>query len=182
MSEACPDSLAGLRDRALLLVGFGMAARRHELSGLRAADVTRHPEGLQVRTRFGKKGGRTVTINPGRHELTDPLRAWAEWRTAVPGNPTDPALQRVDRWGCLRGGMTDHAVNERVTVCAERADLEGLTGHSLRAGLATVSRRAGKPLEVIADQGGWTRNSAALMGYIRSVDQWVDNATADIGL
>jgi integrase len=34
MAEAAPDSLNGLRDRALLLIGFSGALRRSELVGI----------------------------------------------------------------------------------------------------------------------------------------------------
>jgi integrase len=182
MSAACPEDLGGLRDRALLVIGFGIAARRSELAGLLVADVARFAEGLRVSTRYGKKGGRSVVVRPGRNELTDPVRAWSAWCGAVFPEPENAALRRVDRWGRLGGRMSPRAIGERVAVCAERAGLEGVTGHSLRAGLATSARRAGKPVEQIADQGGWARNSASLLGYIRSVDQWEDSATADIGL
>ncbi|MFC5744852.1 tyrosine-type recombinase/integrase [Actinomadura rugatobispora] len=182
MSAACPDDLGGLRDRALLVVGFSIAARRSELAGLLVADITLEQNGLRVTTRFGKKGGRSVGVARGRNTLTDPVRAWLAWREAAESEPADPALRCVDRWNHLGGAMSPRAVGERVTVCAERASFEDITGHSLRAGLATSARRAGKPIEKIADQGGWARNSAALLEYIRSVDQWEDNATADIGL
>ncbi|WP_192809770.1 tyrosine-type recombinase/integrase [Actinomadura rudentiformis] len=181
MSEHCPDDLGGIRDRALLLVGFGIAARRSELAGLLVGDVEVHSEGLRVTTRFGKKGGRTVTVRPGRNPLTDPVAGWLAWLEAA-GHDEGPAFLRVDQWGNLGGEMSDRAVNERVAACAQRAGLSELTSHGLRAGLATTARRAGKDPEKIADQGGWARNSKALLGYIRSVDAWGDSATADIGL
>ncbi|MFC6883500.1 tyrosine-type recombinase/integrase [Actinomadura yumaensis] len=178
----CPDDLAGARDRALLLLGFGIAARRSELSGLMARDVLVLTEGLRVTTRFGKTGGRTVNVLPGEHEMTDPVQAWLDWQAIAHLDPDGPALLQVDQWGHLGGRMSGRAVGERVKVCGERAGIPGLTGHSLRAGLATSSRQAGKSTEVIADQGGWTRDSRALLGYIRIVDAWLQNATAGIGL
>lgn len=57
-----------------------------------------------------------------------------------------------------------------------------MTGHSLRAGLATEARRAGHDPRSIAAQGGWSPTSDVLYGYMRTVDQWQDNALDNIGL
>jgi len=48
--EVCGDDLAGLRDRALLLIGFAGALRRSELVGLDAAHVRPTPAGLRLMT------------------------------------------------------------------------------------------------------------------------------------
>jgi integrase len=44
--RAAEPDLAGLRDRALLLIGFFAALRRSELSALTVDQVTEHPNGL----------------------------------------------------------------------------------------------------------------------------------------
>jgi site-specific recombinase XerD len=49
MVAAAPNKLAGLRDRALLLVGFGGALRRSELVGLDVADIEETETGLLVK-------------------------------------------------------------------------------------------------------------------------------------
>lgn len=48
MAEAIPNTLLGLRDRALLLLGFAGGFRRSELVALELADVTEVSEGLVV--------------------------------------------------------------------------------------------------------------------------------------
>jgi hypothetical protein len=50
------------------------------------------------------------------------------------------------------------------------------TGHSPRRGLTTSSKRAGNDRKVIAKQGGWADNSAAMEGYFEDGDGWEDNA------
>jgi len=80
----------------------------------------------------------------------------------------------------IRGSAAIGAVIPRA---GERAGLDlRLTGHSVRAGLATEARRAGHDTATIADQGGWARTSTALQDYIRIGDRWTDNALAGIGL
>jgi integrase len=45
---ALPDDLSGVRDRALLLVGFVGAFRRSELARLERTHVAGHPKGLVI--------------------------------------------------------------------------------------------------------------------------------------
>jgi integrase len=48
MVEVCGDDLAGLRDRAWLVVGFAGALRRSELAALTVDDVEDHADGIVV--------------------------------------------------------------------------------------------------------------------------------------
>ena len=48
MALAAPDGLKGLRDRALLLLGFAGAFRRSELVALNVADLEETEDGLKI--------------------------------------------------------------------------------------------------------------------------------------
>ena len=50
MVATAPDKLAGLRDRALLLIGFGGALRRSELVALDVVDIKEAEGGLLVKS------------------------------------------------------------------------------------------------------------------------------------
>lgn len=190
MSLALPDTLLGRRDRALLLVGFGMAARRSELAGLWAADVKVCPEGLCIVLRSSKTSAEEteVAIPYGTSEVTCPVRAWQAYRAAVEaalGHELDgKAFRRIDRHGHILDGMSPQAVGIAVRRAAEAAGIPGerVTAHGLRAGLATEARRAGHDVTTIAKQGRWSPSGAAIHGYMRVVDQWSDNAVRGIGL
>ena len=52
----CDGSIAGLRDRAMLLIGFAGALRRSELVGLLIQDVALTPGGLRIRISRSKNG------------------------------------------------------------------------------------------------------------------------------
>ena len=54
MVKACPDTLRGKRDRAVLLVGFAGAFRRSELASLDVSDVAFVSEGAEVTLRRSK--------------------------------------------------------------------------------------------------------------------------------
>lgn len=186
ISAACPDSLAGVRDRALVLLGFSIAGRRSEVAGLMVRDVCDDPNGLVVEVRVSKTRPRTVAVPYGSNPLTCPVRAWRAWVEAAGlDDPDGPAFRRIDRHGRLLGALSGAAAGDVVTRAAERAGVEArLTGHSVRAGLATVARQAGKDRKAIAATTGHVPNSAVLDRYIRRVDQWSeeDNALIGIGL
>src|SRR3984893_18459989 len=46
--QAIPETLPGLRDRALLLVGFAAALRPSEIAGLVLEHVTHHADGIEL--------------------------------------------------------------------------------------------------------------------------------------
>ncbi|MEV4146614.1 site-specific integrase [Amycolatopsis sp. NPDC049691] len=183
MSRACPDTLAGARDRAMLLIGFPIAARCSDLANLLVTDVEPVDDrGLAVTVRHGKSTGAMVV--PRRESPdTDPVRAWHAWRSGA-GITEGPAFRRVDRHGNVgEPALSTTGVNQILTRAGVRAGLPyPVTGHSLRSGFATEARRAGADDLAIADQGRWVRGSRALYEYIRRVDQWNDNAAGVLDL
>ncbi|MGR7000776.1 tyrosine-type recombinase/integrase [Yinghuangia aomiensis] len=193
-ARRCPTPSRGSRDRALLLVGFPVAARRRETASLRVGDIVHQvlddedgpQQRLLVHIRWVKTGTRTAPAPYGTHPLTRPVRAWHAW-TAAAGIADDldgPAFRPIDRHGNLdpTRGLSPEAVGEILKRIAKNAGVEKITGHSVRAGLATAARRAGHDAKSIADQGGWSPTSTALYGYMRRVDEWADNAAIGLGL
>ncbi|MFD0639689.1 tyrosine-type recombinase/integrase [Catenulispora yoronensis] len=187
ISAACPDTLAGTRDRALALLDFAVAGRRAEVAGLLVLDVADDPNGLVVDIRASKTSPRTVAVPYGSNPATCPVRAWRAWRDAagLAADPEGPAFRRIDRHGrLLAAGLSPAAVGDVLTRAADRADVKAVTGHSARAGLATEARRAGKDRKAIAAITGHRENSASLNGYLRRSDRWdeAENALIGIGL
>lgn len=190
VSEACPDTLAGARDRALILLGFHIGARASELSGLLAVDVEAHRRGLLVHVLTAKTEAslRTARVLPATDPLLCPVAAWRTWRSLLASyahehqGDDEPAFHRIDRWGHIQPGrLSPQAVTSIVTRAADRAGVElHLTGHSLRAGFATTAHDRGHDLLAIAQQGGWAPGSRALLGYIRLGGTWGDSASAGL--
>ncbi|MER7130098.1 tyrosine-type recombinase/integrase [Streptosporangium saharense] len=186
-------SLAGMRDAALVLLGYATAARSSELAALNIGDVVETPEGLVVTVYRRKIKKHTETAVPyGSNPATCPVRATRALVAALGehGRTAGPLLVRMDRHGRLappirRGGatigdlegrMTAEAVADVVTRLAQAANLAGdWSGHSLRRGFATAARRQGHALERIGRHGGWADGSRALLGYLEDADQWTDN-------
>jgi site-specific recombinase XerD len=76
MVATAPDKLAGLRDRALLLLGFAGAFRRSELVALNVADIEETEAGLRVTIRHSKtdQEGQGVTIAIARGDVACPSK------------------------------------------------------------------------------------------------------------
>jgi Phage integrase, N-terminal SAM-like domain len=109
---ACdPRTAAGLRDRAVILLGFALLARRAELAALSVSDVEHVPgEGLAVTIRASKtdQAARGVTrrIHYASAEPLCPVRAVLAWLEylAARGVTAGPLFTRIDRWGNLGAG------------------------------------------------------------------------------
>ncbi|MFI7448030.1 tyrosine-type recombinase/integrase [Nonomuraea sp. NPDC049714] len=181
MSLACPDTPAGIRDRALLVVGFAIGARRHELAGLHVRNMVDAAEGLEVLVRVSKTGYRDVAVPYGQHLSTCPVRAWQAWLGSS-GIGDGPAFRRIDRHGRILGSLSPEGVGDIVTRAAERANLGHRTAHGLRSGMATEARRGQHDAVTIAAQGGWTPHSREMLGYMQIVDRWTDNPLRGIGM
>lgn len=181
----CDTDLFGLRDRALLLLGFAIAARRAELAGLRLRNIQRNERGLLVDVRVTKTKPRTVAVPFQEDALLCPVRAWRAWQTAA--GITEPdlhAFRQIHHTGKVQPkGLTPGRVGDLITAAGLRAGVEEMfTGHSVRSGFATEARRAGKDRQAIAKVTGHADGSKVLDGYMQVVDQWGEKDNALVGL
>lgn len=179
--------LIGIRDRALLLIGFASALRRSELVGLDACDVREESEGIILTIRKSKTDqeahGTEVAVLYGSDPKTCPVRALKAWLEAS-GITEGPLFRGMDRHGNIRPTrLTERIVAAVVKKLAARAgfDPEAFGGHSLRSGFATSAARAGKSEASIMRQ---TRHKSLVVArrYIRDGTRWDDHAAAGIGL
>ena len=187
MLATLPDTLAGRRDRALLLVGFAGAFRRSELVALDVQDLQSTAEGLIVaicRSKTDQEGeGQTVGIPRGRRIETCPVEAFTTWLVAA-GIETGPIFRPIDRHGrILARRLSDRGVARIVQRGALAAGLDPTryAGHSLRAGLATSAAMAGAEERAIMAQ---TRHKSVVVArrYIRDGSLFRGNAAATAGL
>lgn len=83
---AIPDDLPGLRDRALLLVGFAGALRRSELAAIRVEHLEARQRGLRLtlpQTK-GERAGKAVAVAiPYGTTALCPVRALRRWQAAT---------------------------------------------------------------------------------------------------
>ena len=173
LSHASGDDLKAKRDRALLLVGFAMAARRSELVELELADLEERDGGLLVTIRRSKTdqegAGHEVAVLAGSERGTCPLAALRAWLDAA-GIESGRVFRSVDRHGRVGGAISGRAVASIVKGYAAKAGLEGdFSGHSLRSGFVTAAAERGVRAEAIAEH---TRHASTDMvrTYTRRAD------------
>jgi site-specific recombinase XerD len=181
------ESLAGRRDRALLLLGSAGGLRRSELVALEVDDVTETSDGLRLvlrRSKTDQEGqGDEVGVPFGQHPDTCPIRALRAWRNAadITTGALFRAVNRHDQLASER--LTDGSVARIVQRAARGAGLDPAlyAGHSLRSGLATAAAAGGAPERAIMRQGRWTSVTTARR-YIRAGTLFEENAAAFVGL
>lgn len=185
--NSLPGTLAGTRDRAILLLGWAGAFRRSEVVALDVKHLRFESDGLVVdleRSKTDQEGeGRPVPVPFGAHLETCPVRSVRAWLEAS-GIRSGPVFRAVDRRGRLgKRRLCDRTVALVVKAAAERADLDPrlFAGHSLRAGLVTQAALSGKAERDIMKQTGH-RSVAQLRKYIRTAELFESNAARGIGL
>ena len=187
MVEALSDDLPGLRDKALLLLGFAGAFRRSELVGLQMCDIQFADVGLIMTLRRSKTDQEGVSftkgIPVGAHDTTCPKCALEAW-LQLSGITTGPIFRPIDRWGNVgTRALSTLGVARAVKRALEAIDVDSTaySGHSLRAGLVTAAAMVGVSERVIMQQTGH-KNTAMLRRYIREGSLFRENAAAAVGL
>ena len=181
------DTVAGKRDRALLLVGYAGAFRRAELASLTVVQLERRGDGYVValgRTKTDQEArGRIVGLPDFAASPLCPVAALDAWLSAARIHE-GPLFRRVTRYGTISAvALTPASVALIVKRCALAAGIPAsrLAGHSLRAGHATTAAANGAPDRVIMRQTGH-RSVDTLDGYIRPGRVLVENSARYLDL
>ena len=180
MTDGC---LKGIRDRAILLLGFAGAFRRSELVALDVTDLEFCESGLRVTVRKSKTDqegqGATVAIVPG--SIACPVEATRAWLEAA-GITEGPLFRATSRSGKTSDHrLSDRAVAEIVKAHARRVGLDAadFSGHSLRSGFLTSAARRGASIFKMMDVSRH-RSVDTLRGYVRDADLFRDHAGAGL--
>ena len=170
MIDAQPDTLAGIRNKALLSLGYDFLARRSELVTLRTTDLEFTKDGaLKGKIRKSKTDqygrGRLVF---GSERSAKLLRGWFRQKP----KEIEAVFCAINHWQCLDRPICDRNVNEiiqksvvKVKRCERPSDLE-VSGHSLRVGAAQDLLIKGYDLAAIMRAGGWS-NAETVSRYLR---------------
>lgn len=171
-------SIMGLRDAAILTIGWSAALRRSEISALKRSDVESVPEGLVIHVRRSKTDqegiGRSIGIPFGSDEFC-PVAVIRRWyiQAQIDDGPLFFPLYRGanTKWFIPRGNhkkLGDRSIANIVKKSLELSgyDSVGYSGHSLRSGFCTAAARAGIPEYSIMAHTGH-RSERVMRGYIR---------------
>jgi integrase len=177
------SSRQGLRDRAILLLGFAGAFRRSELVAVDVGDLEFCESGMRVRIRRSKTdqegGGYTIAIVSG--SIACPVKAVRAWLEAskVTAGPLFRPIGKGSRIGTDR--LADHTVVRVVKASARRVGLDPklFAGHSLRSGFLTSAAGRGASIFKMMDQSRH-RSMDTLRGYVRDAELFRDHAGAGL--
>lgn len=191
------EDLPGLRDRALLLLGFAGAFRRSELAGIHIAHLEPSEHGLRITLPFSK-GDRAMTgvvvgIPFGSSTLC-PVRALQRWLAAA-GITDGPVFRRIwvtprpatapEAWQPVQvvGGepLSDRSIARIVQARSSAAGFDGRAfgGHSLKRGaMNTAKDRRVHPAQL--KQLGRHKSYATLAAYIEEGDLFEGHALTGV--
>ena len=165
-----PDTPTGLRNRAMLSLGYDLLTRRSELVALRDADVAPCPDGTY---RFLIRRSKSDPFGAGRVAFCSPrtaglLDAWRDWR-GPNGWLFCPIYQDkpVDR------SLSDTTVKRVIRAAAKRCCAPEIastfSGHSMRVGAAQDLLKRGLDTAGIMRAGGW-KSINVLARYLENAD------------
>lgn len=183
MMALCPDTLIGVRDRAILALGFAGAFRRGELAALQVPDLMFHQDGHLVCTVRRSKtdqegqGFEKPIYNGGRLKPVTHLRAWL----TRAGIDEGPVFRRVD-WGgaALEQALSGQWMSRVVQRYASAIELDRskVGAHSLRAGFITSAGERNAPLYKIMEVTG-QKDPRTVLAYLRRPNLFRDHAGAE---
>lgn len=151
---ACPDSLAGKRDAALISVGYDTLCRSNELAAMRAEHLAPDLATILIpRTKSDPFGeGRIAYLSPStKHRLAQ----WLE----ISGFEEGPLFQGLHTQKLSGRHLNTASIRRIVKRAAALAEIggkaAGLSGHSMRIGAAQDMMVAGIDQVAIMQAGGW---------------------------
>jgi integrase len=169
---ACPHTLAGLRDRALIALGYDRLCRRAEVVGLRVENMKPSASGaaqsLVRRSKNDPHGaGRLAYVSPKTLKI---VRTWLRAAKIESGF----IFSAVGGKGVGRNGLHPYSVTRILKRAAKAAGLPPeqiahLSGHSMRVGAAQDLISSGLSVLPIMQAGGW-RTTNVVARYVENAN------------
>ena len=166
--DACPTTLAGLRDAALISVGYDTLCRSSEIAAMRVEHVTIDSDGTAIilipRSKSDAAGnGRVAYLSP---ETTSLLKSWLE----AAGLQKGPLFKSLHLGRLSDQSLDTSSIRRLIKRATKRAGLDllnRLSGHSMRVGAAQDMMVAGFDALAIMQAGGW-KSTTVLLRYVEN--------------
>ena len=187
INELKTEEIKKVRDKTLILVGFGGGFRRTELISIDYEDLEFVPEGVKITLRRSKTDqfgegmikGLPYFSNEKYCPVAD-LKKWIQISDIKKG-----AVFRRFKKGCslTPGRLTDQSVVLLIKKYLELAGIENknYSGHSLRSGFATVSAESGADERSIMAMTGH-KTTQMVRRYIKEANLFKNNALNKVKL
>ncbi|WP_108671390.1 site-specific integrase [Peribacillus acanthi] len=173
------STLIGIRDKAILLLGFALASRRSELVAINIEDLEVNDLGMDVRIRETKTNNddliKAVVFT---HNEYCPVKAVRDW-VKTSGITTGPLFRAIDRHGNIKDRLSDQSVAHIVKKYIEKIgmDSKDFAGHSLRSGLSTSAAMMGMTDIAIMKQTGH-KTREMVDRYVQAGLRYKNNASS----
>jgi integrase len=172
-------TLIGLRDKAIILLGFAIASRRSELVAINIEDLQLNDFGMDVRIRETKT--RNDDLVKGvvfTYNEFCPISATKSWIKA--GLITSGALFRsIDRHGNVKERLSDKSIALilKKYIGEMGLDSNDFAAHSLRSGLSTSAAMMGMTDIAIMKQTGH-KTREMVDRYVQAGLRYKNNASS----
>ena len=181
------NEIKKLRDKTIILVGFGGGFRRTELISIDHEDIEFVPEGVKITIKRSKTDqfgegmikGLPYFTNEEYCPVTN-LKRWLELSNIKSG----PIFKRFSKGSVLTNyRLTDQSVVMLIKDYLNLAGIENknFSGHSLRSGFATVAAESGADERSIMAMTGH-KTTQMVRRYIREANIFKNNALNKIKL
>lgn len=164
MLTACPETLAGKRDAALLSVGYNTMCRSSELTWMCVEDIKMEQSRIHIpRAKSDPFGdGRFREINHSTRRL---LQDWLSASRITEG----PVFRGLHTGSISNSQLDTSSIRRIVKTAALRAGLKDealrLSGHSMRVGAAQDMMSQGHDILTIMTAGAW-KSSNVVLRYV----------------
>ncbi len=175
------EKIKKLRNRSLILIGFGGGFRRTELISIDHEDLDFVEEGVKITLRRSKTDqfgeGMIKGIPYFANEKYCPVSSLKNWLT-LSKIKSGPIFRRFAKGSTLTSNrLTDQSVVLIIKECLQLAGIENrnFSGHSLRSGFATVAAESGADERSIMAMTGH-KTTQMVRRYIREANIFKNNA------
>lgn len=173
------STLGGIRDKAILLLGFALASRRSELVAINIEDLQLNDFGMDVRIRETKtKNDDLVKGIVFTYNDFCPVKATQAWIHS--GMITSGALFRsIDRHGNMKDRLSDKSISLilKKYIGELGMNVNDFAAHSLRSGLSTSAAMMGMTDIAIMKQTGH-KTREMVDRYVQAGLRYKNNASS----
>ena len=181
------EKIKKLRNRTLILIGFGGGFRRTELISINLEDLDFVEEGVKITLRRSKTDQFGEGLVKGLPYFTNekycPVTSLKNWIN-LSKIKTGPLFRRFANGSILTTHrLTDQSVVLIIKDCLKLAGIENksFSGHSLRSGFATVAAESGADERSIMAMTGH-KTTQMVRRYIKEANIFKNNALGKIKL
>lgn len=179
MEKIDTTTLIGIRDKAIILLGFALASRRSELVSINIEETRLNEFGMDVRIKETKtKNDDLMKGVVFTYNEYCPVTATQNWIAAA-GITSGALFRSIDRHGNIKARLSDKSVALIIKKYVGQIgmDVNDFAAHSLRSGLSTSAAMMGMTEIAIMKQTGH-KTREMVDRYVQAGLRYKNNASS----